>query len=89
MVIGPPVAVKSPICPFRTGKCMSTPASGTGDGMRVWKRRAERKTDDGVAPLALIVLVAVPLMNLLPRAAAAEAKELGIVRAVWKLVTLN
>jgi hypothetical protein len=78
-----PVAMKGPTDAAETGKSIESPWSGTGDGMGTSKDAADCGADDGDAPVASTWVVAVPLMSVLPKAAAAPTTEDGRTKVVW------
>jgi hypothetical protein len=81
--MGPPDAVNGPTVPAVAGITRSTPDDGTGFGSTALKLIEPVEIEGGVAPLASTVAVALPAMSLLPRAAAADAIEDGMVTCVW------
>lgn len=76
--IVPPVAVNGPIVVGDDGTAKVSPVDGIGLGMGTSKLMVPDGTDPGVAPLASRVVVAVPLMETFPRAAAAFTMPAGI-----------
>jgi hypothetical protein len=83
IVMGPPDAVKGPTVPAAGGITSSMPEDGMGLGSAASKAMAPVEIELGVAPLASTAAVAVPAMSVLPRAAAAEAIELGMSTWLW------
>jgi len=79
----PPDAVKGPIVVLGEGMTSGSPEGGTGEGMGTSKLMVPVDMDAGVAPEASREVVAVPLMALLPRAAAAETMLDGRSTVVW------
>jgi hypothetical protein len=83
IVMGPPDAVKGPMVAAVGGITRRTPVDGIGLGSAMLKLIDPVAIDDGVAPVASTTAVAVPAIELLPRAAAADAIEDGSVTWVW------
>jgi hypothetical protein len=83
IVMGPPEAVKGPMVFAVGGITRRTPVDGIGLGSAMLKLIDPVAIDDGVAPVASTAAVAVPAMELLPSAAAADAIEDGSVTWVW------
>jgi hypothetical protein len=81
-VMAPPDAVNGPMVPAGDGSVSATPVEGTGDGRGALKVIVPLGIDVGVAPVASTVAVALPMMALLPRAAAADAMLVGMVSVV-------
>lgn len=83
MVIVPPDALKGPMLPAGVGSVSVMPFAGTGDGRGTSKLIVPVEICAGVAPLASIDPVALPLRSVSPKAAAAEAMPEGTSRVVW------
>ncbi len=77
----PPDDVKGPMVVALLGRAISSPSSGTGDGIGTSKVEL-LAIPDGDAPLTSTRVAPVPAMSAFPRAAAAETIELGRSRVV-------
>jgi hypothetical protein len=73
----PPVAVKGPTVTGVVDR--TTPDDGTGFGMGTSKLKVPDGSEAGVAPTASSVVVALPVIDVLPRAAAADTTAAGSV----------
>ena len=76
--IAPPDAVNGPILAAVAGTVMVTPLGGTGLGMGTLKLSVPEGIDPGVAPVASIVVLAVPVRAVFPSAAAADTIVAGM-----------
>lgn len=81
--MAPPDAVNGPTDPGDVGTLRAMPVEGTGLGMATLKDNVGVAMLAGVAPLASTVTVAEPVMDELPRAAAAVARLEGMLAWVW------
>jgi hypothetical protein len=81
-VMVPPEAVKGPTELGVEGSDKGRPDDGTGLGMAVLIVIVGEFSVAGVAPVASNVTVAEPVIDVLPRAAAASAIELGMSSCV-------
>src|ERR1700676_5431276 len=75
--------------PAGVGSVSETPVGGIGDGRGTSMFIAPVEICAGVAPTASTDPVAVPVMAVFPKAAAADAMLAGIVSVVWYPVRLN
>jgi len=87
-VMSPPPAVKGPTLPGAEGRSRVSPDVGIGLGMGVLNVIVSDVVA-GVAPVASTWIVAVPLIEEFPSAAAALAIWVGIETVDWKPVRLN
>ena len=78
-----PVALNGPNKPGVDGIDTATPLGGMARGIGVSKLRVPVAIDAGVAPATSMVDEAVPVSDLVPRAAAAPTMLAGIVTWVW------
>ena len=83
MVMSLPVAEKGPMVSAEDGNASCSPDDGTGLGMGASMVNVPVDSDAGVAPEASTVAVALPVMALLPRAAAALTMLAGRSTVVW------
>ena len=82
-VMLPPLAVKDPSVPAELGSSSVRPLLGTGLGMGTSKSIAPVDMVEGVAPVTSSSAVAVPEIDVLPKAAAALTRLAGIETVVW------
>jgi len=83
MVTALPVAENGPMVAAGEGNCSCNPDAGTGLGMGASMVIDPVDIDGGEAPEASTIAVALPVMALLPRAAAAETMLDGRSTVVW------
>ena len=83
MVMPVDVAVKGPTVAAGDGRSSGRPPLGIELGIGTLKLKGPSVMLAGVAPVASTFVVAVPLMAVLPKAAAAETRDAGIETTVW------
>ncbi len=83
------VAVKGPTVAGVDGTSSATPEGGTGSGRGMSNAIDPVESDDGVAPVASMVVDSVPVREVSPVASASCTTAAGSCSCTWRPVTLN